>query len=387
MTSTKDSKQMRVCMFCGRQGKKTEFDCECFRGPRKPWSPPAKKSAMWRKHEKGWGEYAVAVIAGEKMAAFQRLRKNGFPHYNLSELEKVNELLSLVKYGPAPIIDGEIGQSMHAQGYFWSYHPHAWEVRCGDALTPMEVFLDDEKLWNALDKRAYHGSVNSFTDSEVRKSLKGFSGAQGVSGFRPSAAWAVYERYCPYNATVYDPSAGWGGRLIGAFTCAKVRKYVCCEPSSKTFAGLMKMEADLRWTAPSRALEIELHQRGSEDFRLLAPGSVDLCFTSPPYFSGNSIIENYADEATQSHIRFPDRESWLEGFIGQTIRNCYVALKTGGILALNVSDDLAGDVTDQAVKNGFVPFQTLWLRLSKIIGNKHKPGSWKTEPVLVFRKP
>jgi hypothetical protein len=344
------------------------------------------------KHERLWGEYVVVGIAGEKIATFQRLRKDGFPYYKLSELKRAKELLALVKYGPAPIVAGEkgqieIAQSMHAQGYFWSYHPHAWEVRCGDALTPMEVFLDDEKLWNALGKRAQHGSVNSLTDSEVRKTLKGFTGAQGVSGFRPSAAWAVYERYCPYNATVYDPSAGWGGRLIGAFMCPKIRKYVCSEPSAKTFAGLMKMEADLRWTAPSRGLEIELHQRGSEDFHLLASGSVDLCFTSPPYFSDDGIIENYADEATQSHIRFREYESWLDGFLGQTIRNCYAMLKAGGILALNVSDDLAEDVTDQAVKSGFVYVETLRLRLSKIPGSKHKPGvPWKTEPVLVFKR-
>ena len=129
------------------------------------------------KHERLWGEYVVVGIAGEKIATFQRLRKDGFPYYKLSELKRAKELLALVKYGPAPIVAGEkgqieIAQSMHAQGYFWSYHPHAWEVRCGDALTPMEVFLDDEKLWNALGKRAQHGSVNSLTDSEVRKTLK-----------------------------------------------------------------------------------------------------------------------------------------------------------------------------------------------------------------------
>ena len=344
------------------------------------------------KQERIWGKHAVIGITIEMLMAFDRLRRNGFPYYNLSEIEKAKELFSLVNYGPAPVVTGERGQSeitqtMHAQDYFWSYHPHAWEVRCGDMLTPMEVFRDDEKLWKVLGKQANHGSVNSFTDSEVRKGLKRVTGAQGVSGFRPSAAWAVFDRYCPYKATVYDPSAGWGGRLIGAFMCPKVRKYVCCEPSAKTFAGLMKMEADLRWTAPSRRIEIEPHQRGSEDFRLLSAGSVDLCFTSPPYFSDDGIIENYADEATQSHIRFPNYESWLEGFLGQTIRNCYALLKSGGILALNVSDDLAEDVTAQAVKNGFVYVETLRLRLSKIPGSKHKPGGpWKSEPVLIFKR-
>jgi hypothetical protein len=301
--------------------------------------------------------------------------------------------ITVVRYGPAPIVAGEGGQSeiaqtMHAQGFFWSYHPHSWKVRCGKMLTPMEVFLDSEKLWETLVKRANHGSVKSLTDSEIRKGLKSFAGAQGVSGFRPTAAWAVYDRFCPYRATVYDPSMGWGGRLIGAFMCPKVHRYIGCEPSTKTFEGLMQMEADLRWKVPSRGIEIEMHQRGSETFHP-APGSIDLVFTSPPYWRNSGIIENYADEDTQSHIRFADYGSWLKGFLGQTIRNSYLALKVGGILALNVSDELAGAVTEQAAKNGFVHLQaeSLRLRLSKIIGRKRQPGgTWKTEPVLVFKR-
>ncbi len=340
------------------------------------------------KQERIWGKHAIIGVTIEMLIAFDRLRRNGFPHYDLSELKKAKELLSLSRYGPAPIIDGEIAQTMHAQGFCWSYHPHSWEVRCGEMLTPMEVYRDKGKLWEALEKRANHGSVNSLTDSEVRKGLKAVTGAQGVSGFRPTAAWAVYDRFCPAHATVYDPSMGWGGRLVGAFMCPKVDRYIGCEPSTKTFAGLMQMEADLRWTAPSRGLQIEMHQRGSEGFRP-APGSVDLVFTSPPYWRNSGIIENYANEATQSHIRFADYESWLGGFLGQTVRNCHVALKPGGILALNVSDELAGAVTDQAVKNGFVYLQaeSLRLRLSKIMGSKQQPGgSWKTEPVLAFRR-
>ena len=370
------------------------------------------------KQQRIWGKHAAVGIFFEVAAAWLRLLKNGFPHYNLSKLEKAEELLSLVNYGPAKIIDGEISQTMHAQGYFWSYHPHWAEVKCGDMLTSMDVFLKDELLWKSLEKRANHGSVNSLTDSEIRKGLKSVTGAQSVSGFRPSAAWAIYDRYCPYNATVYDPSCGWGGRMIGAFMCPKVIRYIGCEPSTKTMEGLMRMSADLRWTALTRDIEIELHQRGSEGFRHVAPGSVDLVFTSPPYFSDEGIIEDYAPgESTQSHVLFPTRESWLEGFLGQTIRNCYKLLKPDGVMVLNVSDELAEAVTDQAVKNGFVHVETLKLRLSKMMGStKYKNcrecqhltgeangtdpvvpifgGEWKkcekhkykTEPICVFRK-
>jgi hypothetical protein len=399
---------IRVCMFCGRQVRESEFDCEYCRGERKPWSPPAKKSAVYIEQEKHWGEYAVVGVAAEINITFQRLRKFGlvremnFPHYRLTKKEKAQELRSLFKYGPVKITDGEIEQTMHAQGFCWSYHPHSWEVRCGDMPTAMEVFMHDAKLMRVLDKRAYHGSVSSLTDSEVRKGLKAV-GAQGVSNFRPTAAWAVYDKYLPDGGcttrgedctayegegyTVYDPSMGWGGRLLGAVGCLRVTKYIGCDPSSKTFAGLKQIEADLKSMMPKRNLQTKMYKVGSEDFRP-APGSVDLVLTSPPHFEGHGIVENYSDEPTQSHVRFRDRESWLEGFIGQTIRNCYVALKPGGVLALNVSDALAEAVSDQAFKNGFVCVETLRLRLSKIMGSKHLPGgSWKSEPVLIFRKP
>ena len=29
---------------------------------------------------------------------------------------------------------------------WWTYFPHFWEVQCGNARTPMETFLDDDKF-------------------------------------------------------------------------------------------------------------------------------------------------------------------------------------------------------------------------------------------------
>ncbi len=283
-------------------------------------------------------------------------------------------------------------------------------------MTPMEVFRDDDKLWEVLEERALYGSVRSLTDSEVRKGLKSATGAQGVSGFRPSAAWAIYDLYCPDNATVYDPSAGWGGRMVGALACKKIRKYIACEPATKTFVGLKRMKADLNRLVPQRGLQVEIHRVGSEDFTP-APGTVDCAVWSPPYFEGDGVVEEYSTEKTQSHVRFPQLDQWLEGFIGQTVRNCYVAFKPGGILTLNVSDAIAESVTDQAVKNGFVLFEKLQLRLSGMIGsteykscrecqrltgeaNNTEPvpptfnGKWKKcsehkykyEPIFIFRK-
>jgi DNA methylase len=338
-----------------------------------------------KKKERLWSKLVVDGIViqrykiGEKFAAFERLREGGFPHYNLTDEEKAKELRSLLRYGPAKIGGGVILQTMHAMGLAWSYFPHAWQVRCGDALAPMEIFRDDGKLLRALDKRARHGGISSFTDSEVRKGLKSFTGAQGVSNFRPSAAWALYERYCPKDAVVYDPSCGWAGRMLGSFACKKVARYIGCEPSTKTFAGLKRMEADLARMMPDRKLKVELHCLGSEVFRP-KPGTVDVCFTSPPYFD----VEKYSDEESQSYKQFPTLDKWLNGFMKDTLANCMSALKAGGTLALNVNDALAAPVSEIAASLGFEPVETLRYRLSRMLGTRHRGE--RSEPVLVCRK-
>jgi hypothetical protein len=75
-----------------------------------------------------------------------------------------------------------------------------------------------------------------------------------------------------------------------------------------------------------RNLDVELHKLGSETKEMrdmLKPNSVDLAFTSPPYF----LQEKYSDDLTQSCVRYGDQESWLNEFMGQTLDNCAYCLK------------------------------------------------------------
>lgn len=136
-----------------------------------------------------------------------------------------------------------------------------------------------------------------------------------------------------------------------------------------------------------RTLEVELHQTGSEDF-VSERNSLDLCFTSPPYFGW----ERYSDAPSQSHRKFPTQESWLHGFIGATLRNCARGLKRDGILAINIASvaafpDLAKVFVRFAEDNGWRLVETLQLQLSKMVGLKHIGRSaFKSEPIFVFKK-
>jgi hypothetical protein len=57
-------------------------------------------------------------------------------------------------------------------------------------------------------------------------------------------------------------------------------------------------------------------------------------FSSPPYYN----TELYCDEATQSIIKFSDKNSWLEKYLFASADNALTLLEDGGIFALNIKD-------------------------------------------------
>jgi hypothetical protein len=256
-------------------------------------------------------------------------------------------------------------------------------------MTPVELFRDDDLFLKAIEKRMKMGHAP--TASGMRKMLRSFSGTQSVSNFRPTAAAALYHRFLPERGgIVWDPSAGFGGRLLGAIACDKVERYIGTDPASHTMDGLREMAEELVPMAEEfgrRALEVELHQVGSEDF-VPERNSLDCVFSSPSYFGW----EHYSDEASQSHIKFPTQDEWLHGFIGATLSNCAYGLKRSGILAINIASvaaypNLARAFLRFAEDHGWRLIETLRLQLSKMVGLKHiGKGAFKTEPVFVFKK-
>jgi len=322
---------------------------------------------------------------------FEHHRREGFPVYSLKRDEKHQELLDLLVADHVTIIDQKrrIRQTMTGLPLAWHYFPCAWQIRCGKRMTPLELFRDDALFLKAIERRTKLG--HAFTDSGMRKILRSFSSTQSVSNFRPTAAAAVYHRLLPdEGGVVWDMSAGFGGRLLGALACDRVDNYIGTDPSTHAMDGLREMADELVPMAEQlgrRTLEVELHQVGSEDF-VPERNSLDLCFSSPPYAGW----ERYSDEPTQSHCKFPTQHEWLHGFIGATLCNCAHGMKRNGILAVNVASvaaypNLARVFLRYAEDNGWRLIETLQLQLSKMVGLKHiGKGAFKTEPVFIFKR-
>lgn len=314
-------------------------------------------------------------------AVFQHYREIGYPHYTITEEEKKSHMKTLMEFDYDSIFKGgDIIQTMHALRLAWSYFPHAWEVKCGASkFSPMDNFTNDELFKKTISKclkwTKKHGS-GRFKENRLRQSLKIYSGVQSVSNFRPTASGVIYKKYGG-GGSVWDMSAGWGGRLIGALASKEVKLYIGTEPSTKTFEGLCKIKDDFSYLGK----EVRLYCQGSEDFEP-EEKSLDLCFTSPPYFD----TERYADEETQSYKKFPEKQSWGKEFLQKTFKNCYIGLKEGGHMIINIANttkhkDLEEMTISHAIEIGFKHVETLYLILSSVSG-----GGYKKEPVFVFRK-
>ena len=320
-------------------------------------------------------DYGVEII-------FDYYRRNGFPHYTVREDEKHQHMRKIQRFDVDTIFkDNQIIQTMHGLRMAWTYFPHFWEVQCGNAMrTPMETFLDDDKFKSVIKKcwkwclHHTEGVVSTFHENRLRQSLKIYTGTQAVSNFRPTAAKLIYEKFG--GDAIWDMSCGWGGRLIG-FLASSRPKYIGTEPSSKTFEGLKKIKKDFNYLTKS----VELHKLGSEVFEPKRE-SLDLCFTSPPYFD----TEKYSDEKTQSFKKYPTKEEWINGFLRKTIENCYNGLKGNKYMLINIANTskykfIEEETVRISKELGFKQEQTIELTLSSVMG-----AGYKYEPIFVFKK-
>ena len=325
-------------------------------------------------------EEGIAVI-------FKYYREHGFPHYTIRDDEKYKHMKKLKKFDVDTILDNDkIVQTMHCLRLAWTYFPHFWEVRCGSAkMSPMEIFLDDDKLkstirktWN-FELKHYKGEEgrdkNKFHENRFRQSLKIYSGTQSVSNFRPTAAKLIYEKFG--GEVVWDMSCGWGGRLLGFLSAENTKHYIGTEPSSRTYDGLLKMKKDFSYLGK----QVDIYKLGSEEYKPKKE-SLDLCFTSPPYFD----TEKYSEELTQSYKKFPSEDKWVDGFLRKTIDNCCYGLKKNGYMLINIANTPKYKFIEEQTVNiskelGFTQEDTLQLTLSSVMG-----AGYKYEPIFVFRK-
>lgn len=330
-------------------------------------------------NEAHWRNMSETELQDFAKLIFDYYRQEGFPYYPTDFAERQKDFEKLKKFDFKSVFaDNVIKQTMHGLGLAWSYFPHAFDVRCNNKITPYEAFMDDEIFMKVINKRLKMGTYIS--DSGIRKMLKIFTGVQAVSNFRPTAAACIYEKYAK-NGKVWDMSGGWGGRLLGAII-AGIDTYITTEPSLLTYDGLCNLASDF-----AGDMHYFISKAGSEEFKPY-PNTLDLCFTSPPYFD----LEKYADEPSQSYLKFNTKDAWVEGFLRPTFENCKYGLKTEGHMLINIADvkgkqniNLEHETIRVAKEVGFKHVGQHQLALSNV-NLRGKDKKFKYEPIFIFKK-
>jgi len=254
---------------------------------------------------------------------------------------------------------------------------------------------------------------------------------QPAVNFPPMTAKYLYERFTDdikdqEVINIYDPSAGWGGRILGAMGVRDDRRihYVGTDPNPDNFLdddnySKYASIADFYNTRTYRGNPFfsetntyEIFKEGSEvihinpDFKKYK-GKLDFIFTSPPYFNR----EAYSEDENQSYKKYGSSyDSWRHGFLAPTLETCAEYLKPGRYMAWNIADLLVSgnylpleqDSKDILASCGLEYKYTIKMALEGMpgqnrMGEDGKPTCknycmvdgkyFKYEPVLVFWKP
>jgi 16S rRNA G966 N2-methylase RsmD len=256
-----------------------------------------------------------------------------------------------------------------------------WRMR-----TELENSPSQWRVWNTpkfmrtLINSFYSLKLKEISDSSVRTALSLRKGV--ASQFKPSVAKWIYDTYKAEN--ILDFSAGWGDRLCGFYASKTGKNFLGLDPNPNVHIGYEKQIAFYNTLTNNKKAKTII--TGAETVDLTNyKDKFDLIFTSPPYFNR----EKYTSDDTQSWVKYRAIEDWLEHFLFKTISNLEPALKSGGILAINISDVCS---TSRGRKEkGWLEICNPMLdyveslnkfKLEKIVGYKmaKKPGSQKDNP-------
>ena len=330
-------------------------------------SDPVFDTAFWKSFLDGepshWENMGGPARRARAEEIHLRLRAHGWPEVTPS-VQTLAELTSLQRLRVFLDDDRHIHPySVRGTSVCASFFPSFDFARHKGQKNAFDAWHDDILLRRAIRTQLDAGQPT--TPARVLKALRWYCHTPSV--FRPAVAKYVYQTYAP-DGVVWDPCAGFGGRLFGA-VAAGVKTYVGTDVEPEMIQGNKLLAECLKFNAV-------LHEARAEQYD---PNmDLDLVFTSPPYYD----TEEYGPSA----VKYSSVHAWLAQFLRPVMETACKRLKTNGHLVLNVpSRPIQGVRLDseameiaRVLKLEVAP--SFWMPLRPI------GGVVREEPVLVWRK-
>jgi hypothetical protein len=250
----------------------------------------------------------------------------------------------------------------------------------------IEIFNDDVKLkkviWNRLGldwleddtkKGVFRPGVNEAFNLSFRMIIQGMRSMRLVNStsiFKPNIAKYMCQKYSEPGDTVYDYSAGYGGRLLGAVSCG--RKYIAIDPTTAKEVNDMINYLGLK--------DCQVFDNVSENFKL-DENSIGFSYSSPPYGSIEETKEQFSRSDRDASNK--DANYFYDVYWKQTLENVKYMLKPNKYFGLNITDNYTRMI-DMAKQHFGDPVEIVKLRTVRSHLTKSK-GVEKFEPIFMFK--
>jgi len=232
------------------------------------------------------------------------------------------------------------------------------------------------------------------------------------TAFPPHHAKFFADRYLPKgdDGIVFDPCAGWGGRLLGSLCVNRTGHvhYYGVDPEKRNkdaYEGLtrrinvwLKRELTGKRSATIYYRPFEAFIKSQAAKKLF--GRCDLVITSPPYFDAEIYNPQNAMQSGNNYVTY---EQWRTRFYRPLMKGAFDLCKEGGVFVLNIANvpsakSLEKDARLLAREVGFESEAFFKMALTISPGTRksaRKPRHsvvvngklFKIEPCFVFRKP
>lgn len=312
-------------------------------------------------------------------AAFRLWRSRPFPYPILDPDEVADDFGRLLALDPSRALSGRSLRPL-ATGVRTAntFQPAMWHIK-HHGRSVADLFYDDASLAAAIRKSAeLQPGRRCWRPHALRSALRVLHRVR-LSNFRPAVARFVIAKYSRDQAAVLDPCMGFGGRLLGALSLH--RQYYGIDVEAQQIRGSKAM---LRAVEPQTSGTATL-QLGRAEAILPActSSSVDLVFTSPPYFAA----EKYSLSKLQSFRAHRDYDSWRHGFLEVLLEESARLLTPRGWLVLMIDNSRSWPILEHTLQ-----MARRWFRLRQIYHLRQSlpPGSpsgvSNTEPILAFQR-
>ena len=232
------------------------------------------------------------------------------------------------------------------------FFPNFWKIKNIKGVSFEDCWQNEE-----LMTKVHNWGLQSMSRlwlSWIRRAVYLAGGLPNSSFYRPHFAKQIIETYAPNSeGTLFDPCAGWGGRMLG--TVAAGWKYISCEPNKETYNNLQKLIAFLDIDD-----QVEIYNMPVEEHKY--KDEYNIVLTSPPYFN----LEVYTQEINQSYYRFLEYNTWKERWFIPLIEESIQNLSENGYSCWNVMNfgkqDLVETVMDVHEQKGYELVGTVGFR-------------------------